>query len=113
MCREAIVSEPYSFRVRSPERRQVWDSIAAHLNSLNQPKFRVTGRAVSDRYTLLTSRHKQKLRDEEKASGIEIEETELDILLENILEGEKKRKRKDRRAECREKSESRSGERSC
>lgn len=94
MCREAIVSEPYNFRVRSPERGQVWDSIAAHLNSLNQPKFKVTGRAVRDRYTLLTSRHKQKLRDEEKASGIEIEETELDILLEDILEREKNAKEK-------------------
>lgn len=67
----------------------MWDSIAAHLNSLNQPKFKVTGRAVCDRYTLLTSRNKQKLRDEEKASGIEIEETELDFLLEDILEREK------------------------
>ena len=69
-------------------------SIAAHLNSLNQPKSKVTGRAVRDRYTLLTSRHKQKLRDEEKASGIEIEETELDILLEDILEREKNAKEK-------------------
>ena len=94
MCREAIVSGPYSFRVRSPERGQVWDSIATHLNSLNQPKFRVTGRAVRDRYTLLTSRHKQKLRDKEKASGIQIEGTELDILLEDILEREKNAKEK-------------------
>ena len=64
------------------------------ISSLNQPKFKVTGRAVRDRYTLLTSRHKQKLRDEEKASGIEIEETELDILLEDILEREKNAKEK-------------------
>lgn len=71
----------------------MWNSIATHLNSLNQPKFKVIGRAVRDRHTLLTSRHKQKLRDEEKASGIEIEETELDILLEDILEREKKKKR--------------------
>ena len=39
---------------------------------------------------LLTSRQKQKFHDEEKASGIEVpEQTELDILLEDILEREK------------------------
>ena len=27
---------------RSPERGQIWESIAAALNSLQQPKFRVT-----------------------------------------------------------------------
>ena len=90
MCREVIVCEPYNFKIGSPERGQVWDNVAAHLNSLQQPKFRVTARAFRDRYTLLTSRQKQKLRDEEKASGIEVpEQTELDILLEDILEREK------------------------
>ena len=67
--------------MRSPERGQTWDNIAAALNSLQQPKLRVTaslaceqallfGR-VRDEYSLLTSKQKQKLRDEEEASRIE------------------------------------------
>ena len=56
---------------------------------LHNPKFRVTSRSVRDRCTLLTTKHAQKLRDEERTSGIAVEETELDSLLEDILEKEK------------------------
>ena len=65
--------------MRSPERGQIWDNIAAALNSLQQPKLRVTASLACeqallfgrDQYSLLTSKQKQKLRDEEKASRIE------------------------------------------
>ena len=43
-------------------RGQIWENIAAALNSLQQPKFRVIAsraRAVGDRYSLLTSKQKQ------------------------------------------------------
>lgn len=60
------------------------------MNSLKAPEFRVTARAVRDRYALLISRHKLKQREEEKASGIDVPEpTELDTLLEEIREREK------------------------
>ena len=87
MLREAITSEPYNFKTKSSERGKVWESIAAYLNSLKTPEFRVTARAVRDRYALLISRHKLKQREEEKASGIDVPElTELDTLLEEIRE---------------------------
>jgi len=90
MLREAVTSEPYNFKPKSSERGKVWESIAAHLNSLKTTEFRVTARAVRDRYALLISRHKLKQREEEKASGIDVPEpTELDILLEEIREREK------------------------
>lgn len=89
MLREAVTSEPYNFKPKSSERGKVWESIATHLNSLKTPEFRVTARAVRDRYALLISRHKLKQREEEKASGIDVPElTELDALLEEILERE-------------------------
>ena len=80
--------------MRSTERGQGWNNIAAHPNSLQQPKLRLTAKIVRDRSTLL--RQKQKLLcDEEKASGIKVpEQTELDILLEDILEREKIAKEK-------------------
>ncbi|CAH3192046.1 unnamed protein product, partial [Porites evermanni] len=90
MLREAVTSEPYNFKPKSTERGKVWESIAAYLNSLKTPEFRVTARAVRDRYALLISRHKLKQREEEKASGIDVPElTELDALLEEIREREK------------------------
>jgi len=93
MCREVILEEPYNFKPRSPERGKVWDSIATHLNDLQQPAFRVTARSVRDRYALLTSKRAQKIREEEKASGIDVEDvSELDNLLEDILEREKEGK---------------------
>ena len=50
-------------------------------------EFRVTARAVRDRYALLISHHKLKQREEETASGIDVPQlTELDTLLEEILE---------------------------
>ena len=59
--------------MRSPERGQIWENITAALNSIQQPKFKrnCKSRDVRDRYTLLTSKQKQNLRDEEKASKIE------------------------------------------
>lgn len=89
LCREILVCQPFYLKPRSQERGKIWDKIAQNLNSLHHPKFRVTSRSVRDRCTLLTTKHSQRLNDEERASGIDVEETELDNLLEEILEKEK------------------------
>ena len=89
LCRKILVCEPFYLKPRSPERGKTWEKIARNLNMLHDPKFRVTSRSVRDRCTLLTTKHAQKLRDEERTSGIAVEETELDSLLEDILEKEK------------------------
>lgn len=51
-------------------------------------------RAVRHRYSLLTTKQAQNLRDQEKVSGIHVEISELDTLLEEILEREKDGKAK-------------------
>ncbi|XP_068743600.1 uncharacterized protein [Montipora capricornis] len=89
MCREVLVSEPYKFKLRTPERGQAWESVAQQLNSIHQPIFRVTTRSVRDRFSLLSTKYAHKLRMEEKASGIEVEQSELEKLIEEILEREK------------------------
>lgn len=94
MCREVLLSAPYNFKLRSIERGQAWDSIAQRNNAIDQPSFRVTARSVRDRFSLLSTKQAQKLREEEKASGIDVVQTELDILLEDILEREKEAKLK-------------------
>ena len=91
MLRKAVTSEPYNFKPKSSERGKVWESIAAYFNYLKTPEFRVTVRAVRDRY----ARHKLKQTEEEKASGIDVPEpTELDTLLEEIGSERRAQKKK-------------------
>ena len=65
MCWEVIACERYNFKLRSPERGQVWETIAAALNSLQQQRFKVTARGVGDRYAVLTSKQKKIARGRE------------------------------------------------
>ncbi|KAJ7363111.1 hypothetical protein OS493_011385 [Desmophyllum pertusum] len=52
MCREVLVSEPYKFKQRTPERGKAWESVAQQLNSIHHPNFRVTSRSVCDRQNM-------------------------------------------------------------
>ena len=63
--------------------------IAVNLNSLASPTFKVSKRSVRDRLTLLQAKYKENLREEERVSGIDCEETQLDTAVEEILDKEK------------------------
>lgn len=62
--------------------------MADHLNCIPEPKFKVSKRAGRERFTLLAEKFKKKMKAEEKASGIDTEMNELDVLLEEIVEKE-------------------------
>ena len=81
MCREVLDIEPYQYKLRSPERWKAWETIASHLNATSHPKF-------------LTKKFQIRLNREERASGISDDNSELDNLLEEILEKEKAAKEK-------------------
>lgn len=83
--REIIVFTPWTKKRGSPERGEIWGRIADSLNSFTTPQFRVNQRSVRDRYTLLERKHKKKVQDEERASGISPEESQLDSALEDII----------------------------
>ena len=85
-----LTVEPYKCKNRSRESGQAWDLIAANLNSVHAPRFRVSQKSVRDRARILLKNFKLKIREEEKASGIEVEElSEFDLALEEIIEKEK------------------------
>lgn len=88
LCREILTSEPFKAKRRTPQRGQLWQSVADHLNCVPEPKFKVSKRAVRERFTLLAEKFKKKMKAEEKASGIDTEMNELDVLLEEIVEKE-------------------------
>ena len=89
LLQEIIVSEPYNYKASTRERGKIWDEITeterlnasdAFANKLKQK------RAVRDRYSLLAKKYKKKMTDEETASGISPEMSEMDKLLEQIIE---------------------------
>ena len=105
LCREVLVMEPYQHPYRSKKRGDVWNQIALNLNGLDHPKFRVNKRSVRDRLTLLITKHKAKMSQEENASGIDCEETELDQAIEEIIDKEKLADEKSLEAKKKEKEE--------
>ena len=81
-----LTVESYKCKNRSHESGHAWDLIAANLNSVHAPRFRVSQKSVRDRARILLKNFKLKIREEEKASGIEVEElSELDLALEEII----------------------------
>ena len=86
LCREIFMYEPFNHKAGTRERGEAWKLIAESLNSLDNPKFTVTQRAVREKYSLLEKSYKQKIRKEENASGITPDEpTELEKALEEIF----------------------------
>lgn len=66
---EVLVFEPFKYPKRSKERSKIWGRIAVNLNSPRSQKFTVSKRSVRDRLTLLQTKYKEKIREEERASG--------------------------------------------
>ena len=81
--------EPFCFQIEFPRRAQLWLEIAENLAQIREPNFIVDlyRRAVRDRHNLLPSKLRRKLNDE-KASGIETSMSEVELLLEQLIENE-------------------------
>ena len=86
LCREILVSEPYKFKPRTLERGKEWDEIAERLNNIKDPKFKVSKRSIREHFQLLLSKFKTKMKTEQRASGIEVEDTEVDKAMEETYE---------------------------
>ena len=78
--------EPYRAKEGTVGRAQAWKRIANNLNK--RAEFKVKKRSVRDHYMVLVEKFKKKTvtSQEFKTSGISPEITELDMLLEEIIE---------------------------
>ena len=85
LVREVLAQDPYSYKIGSRERGQVLQSIADVLNNMEQLQFKVTCRSIRDHLNSLLLKFTSKTNKEPKASGIEVETTELNALLEEVL----------------------------
>ena len=87
LLQEIIVSKPYQYKVSTRERGKIWEDITERLNAYEAFAHRLgQKRAVRDRYALLSRKYKKKMTEEERASGISPEMSEIDKLLEQIIE---------------------------
>ena len=85
---EILVLEPFKYKKGSISRSKVWEKIANNLNGHKLPRFKVSKRAVRERYALLSEKFKAKMKDEEMASGIECDLSEVENALGEIAEKE-------------------------
>ena len=89
LCREIFAVNVFCGTKRSTVARGAkWEKVAENLNNLNHVYFKVDKRGVRDRYNILARDLRRKNRDEEKASGIDTELTDLEKALEDLIERE-------------------------
>ena len=69
----------------TPERGQLWDSIAGNLNAMDYPKFKVAKWSCRDRWILLCTKYKRWMSKEREATGIDAEVGELDEIIEDLI----------------------------
>ena len=79
---------PYSQLKGSKERVKLWEEFALNLSVVSEPRFSVSVRSVRDRANLvLVKKHKRKVAEENKASGIAVDEpSEFDAAIEEICD---------------------------
>ena len=87
LLQEIIVSEPYMYKPFTRESGHMWEDIADRLNKNPEFKNKIKQkRAIRDHYNLLAKKFQRKIAEEKKASGISPELSELEKLLEEIIE---------------------------
>lgn len=78
--------EPYKVKERTVQRAQAWQTVADNLSKIKDPCFKVDKRSVREHVMKMVEKLKKKNKEEERASGICPEQSELDILLEEIAD---------------------------
>ena len=88
--REMVASDIFMYKKGSVDHGKVWDDITNRLNRNESPKYNIKDkRGVRDRWSLLLTKFKKQMYEEESASGIEPDDpSEKDILIEELWEKE-------------------------
>ena len=84
--RELLLFEPWNYKYCSKERENCWERIYESFNQLTDISFKVTRRSVQDHYQTLEKSYKKQKHEEHRQSGINPEETGVDLTLADIIE---------------------------
>ena len=82
---EILAADLFKSKKKTTQRAQLWQQIADSLCGYDRPVFSVSKRAVRDRYSVITSKYRKRTQAEVRASGIDVEQSELDVLLEEAI----------------------------
>lgn len=79
LCPEIMVTNPFSAKRKTSDRKRLWKTIAQNLVKIKSPKFEtsLSERSVKERYIRM---FKAKMNEEISASGISPEQSEFDVL---------------------------------
>jgi signal recognition particle GTPase len=83
LLQEVLLLEPFQYRSGSKERGAVWSTIAENLSKSG---MKVSQRSVREKFDKLVKEFKRKEAMEQRASGIEVEYTERDVAMTDIIE---------------------------
>ena len=86
LARDILVAKPFSFKFGSRERGQAWDKVAEAVNLVQHLRFNVDQKGVRERYDKLKKAYQKCTREEERASAISPEVSELDEALKTSIE---------------------------
>ena len=94
LCRELLVINPFQAKYKTTARAKLWDQAAENLAKTTRPAFKksLDKRAVQERYRLLTEKFKKRMAKERIESGINPTMSELDVLVEELVEREQTEK---------------------
>lgn len=89
LCREILAVNPFTGSKKgSLQRGAKWKLIADNLLAIEKPKFKVDARAVREKYASLSGKLRDKLKAEERETGTNPENSEMEDALEELLEQE-------------------------
>ena len=83
LCCEVLLFEPYWHKPRTVVRGNAWRGIAAQLTAALHS---FNAHAVRERFGGLVERFKAKNREELVATGVSLEQLQLDVALEEIVQ---------------------------
>lgn len=89
LCRQILGVDVFNGTKKGTVNRSAkWSEVVEYLSMAEEISFKVDNRAVRDRYNLLSTNLRRKLKKEEKASGIAVEMSEVERALEELMEKE-------------------------
>ena len=84
LLREVLVTQPHQFKEKTRERGEKWQQISNNLNKSDLFQNKLSVRSVREKTNGLVSRFRSTQRAELAATGINPEQSETDVLLEEI-----------------------------
>ena len=85
MCRQILAEQPYQYRKYSKELCETWDAVQRALTVIDEFAL-ISTRQIRDHFDYLIKNRKKNKNAEKKLSGVEINLTDLDKLLDEIID---------------------------